>query len=202
MPCRKIFLLFLFFLSTAYATPLHQALIDINEAKVRLLVKEGSDVNAVDKNGKTPLHLASAIGRYSIVKFLVEKGADPYIKDNEHKTALVYAIEKNRIKVIMYLSAKVNRGKIKEENENLFSAAKNGKIQEVAFYLNKHDINDVNEDGKTALHMASEAGQFEIAVFLLKQGADAKLLDHDGRSALNYAKLSGNIELIKLLTQK
>lgn len=198
----KIFIIFCFFVHYVYAGPLHQAVIDINEAKVRLLVKEGADVNALDKNGKTALHLASPIGRYSLVKFLIEAGADIHIKDKDHKTALVYAIEKNHIKVIIYLSDKANEPIVKPKEENLFSAAKNGKMEEVAFYLSMQDVNAANEDGKTALHIASEAGEFETAAFLLNRGADTKLLDHDGRSALNYAKLSGNKELIKLLTQQ
>lgn len=196
----KIFILYFIFLTTVYATPLHQALIDINEDKVRLLVKEGADVNTLDKNGKTALHLASSIGRYSLVEFLVEAGADVHVKDNKHKTALVYAIEKNHIKVIVYLSNKANEPVLKAKEDTIFSAAKNAKMEEVAYYLSQNDIDAVNEDGKTALHIACEAGQFEIAAFLLNHGANIKLLDHDGRSAVNYAKLSGNKELIKLLT--
>lgn len=197
---KTLFLLFFLF-SIAYASPLHQAVKDINEAKVRILVNEGADVNARDKDGKTALHLAAPIGRYSLVEFLVEAGSDIHIKDNAHKTALVYAIEKNRIKVILYLSKKANELRLDKKEDDLFTAAKEGNMEQVAYYLSRRDINDVNEDGKTALHIASEAGQFETAAFLLNLGADKTLLDHDGRTALNYAKLSGNKKLIELLTQ-
>jgi len=198
----KTLLFSLLLLSTVYASPLHQALMDVDEARMRSLISEGADVNAIDKNGKTALHLAAPIGRYSMVKFLVDAGANIYLKDNAHKTALVYAIEKNHIKVIIYLSQKANeKPLIVEDKEDLFTAAKAGDMDYVAYYLSRHDINDVNEDGKTALHIASEAGKLEIAAFLLNLGANVKLLDHDGRTALNYAKLSGNKELVKLLTQ-
>jgi ankyrin repeat protein len=197
----KTLILLTLLLGSAFAAALHQAVIDINEEKVRQLVKDGADVNAIDKNGKTALHLAAPIGRYSLVAFLVESGADVHAKDNNHKTALVYAIEKNHIKVIIYLSDKANEPSFKTESENIFSAVRKDKIEEVESYLSKSSIDAVNEDGKTALHVACEYGRLKIAAFLLKQGANKKLLDHDGRSALNYAKLSGNKELIKLLTQ-
>jgi len=201
MPNLKTCILFCIFIACADATPLHQAVIDVNEEKVQLLVKEGTDVNALDADGKTPLHLAAPIGRYSLVKFLVEQGADVHIKDKKHKTALVYAIEKNRIKVIMYLSEKANKTEVKEEDDELFSAAKEGDMDLVAYQLSRRDINSVDKDGKTALHIASEAGQLEMVAFLLNLGANRELLDDDGRTALNYAKLSGNKELIELLAQ-
>jgi len=97
----KTLITLLFFTVDSFATPLHQAVIDVNEAKVKALVKEGSDINAVDKRGKTPLHHAASIGRLSLVKFLIENGADPHLKDRAYKTPLVYAIEKNRVKGII-----------------------------------------------------------------------------------------------------
>ena len=197
----KIVLIYFSFVLFAHATALHQAVIDINEPKVHALIKQGAQINAVDSEGKTALHLAAPIGRYSLVKYLVEQGANVHLKDNKHKTALVYAIEKNRIKVIMYLSKKANEPHVLEEEASLFEAAKIGDMDLLAYELSRHDINSVNKDGKTALHLASEAGQFDIVVFLLNLGADQKLLDYDGRTALNYAKLSGNKELVKLLSQ-
>jgi len=59
----------------------------------------------------------------------------------------------------------------------------------------------VNKDGKTVLHIASEEGKLEIVNFLLDMGADRTILDYDGRNALSYAKLTGNKELIKVLSQ-
>jgi len=41
----------------AYQTPLHLAVITGQKNLIGLLIKAGSDVNAVDRNGQTPLHL-------------------------------------------------------------------------------------------------------------------------------------------------
>lgn len=196
----KLLLILISFVFAVYADALHQAVKDINEQKVHNLVEQGADINALDEKGKTVLHLASSIGRYTLVKYLVEQGANVHIKDKSHKTPLVYAIEKNRIKVIVYLSKVVNKQEAEQE-EGLFEAAKNGDMDFVAYALSRSDINRINSDGKTALHIASEAAQFEMVGFLLDLGANRTLLDHDGRTALNYAKLSGNKELIELLSQ-
>jgi ankyrin repeat protein len=184
-----------------WATHLHQAVKDINEVRIRSLVQMGADVNATDEKGRIPLHLAAQIGRYSIVEYLVEHGSDVHKKDDLHKTPLVYAIEKNRIKVVVYLSKVVNKTEKKEEEDALFLSVKTGDIDKLSYNLTRRDINSVNKDGKTVLHMASEEGNLDIVKFLLDMGADRTILDYDGRNALSYAKLTGNKELIELLSQ-
>lgn len=184
-----------------WATPLHQAVKDINEVRIRSLVQMGADVNATDEKGQIPLHLAAKIGRYSIVKYLVEHGSDVHKKDALHKTPLVYAIEKNRIKVVVYLSKVANKMQKKEEDDAFFTSAKTGDLNTLSYNLTRRDINSVNKDGKTVLHIASEEGNLEIVKFLLDMGADRTILDYDGRNALSYAKLTGNKELIRLLSQ-
>jgi len=193
------FLICILFSIILNASALHQAVKDINEKKIHALVQAGEDINAIDETGKTALHIASAIGRFSIVKYLVDNGAEVHIKDDKHKTALIYAIEKNRIKVIMYLSKIANIQEKKQEDDGLFIAARDGDMDYVAYALSRSDIDRVNKDGKTALHIAAEAGQYEIVAFLLNLGANRELLDYDGRTALNYAKLSGNKKLSELL---
>ena len=201
MKTMKTLLSLLLFSVVLSASALHQAVIDINEEKVHRLIEAGADINALDTEGRTALHYAAPIGRYSLVKYLVEKGADVHLKDKHHKTPLVYAIEKNRVKVIIYLSKKVNEIEEKAESVALFKAAAGGDMNALAAQLESNSINTRNKDGKTALHIACEAGQLDIVDFLLDAGADRSILDDDGRTALNYAKLSGNTEIIKLLSQ-
>ncbi len=201
MPALHIFICLLLLNGSLWATHLHQAVKEINEVRIRSLVQMGADVNATDEKGRIPLHLAAKIGRYSIVKYLVEHGSDVHKKDDSHKTPLVYAIEKNRIKVIIYLSKKVNSTEKREEEDELFRAVKEDDLSSLSYNLTRRDINSVNKDGKTVLHIASEEGNLEIVKFLLDMGADRTILDYDGRNALSYAKLTGNKELIQLLSQ-
>jgi len=194
----KTFLYLLFFAVNSFATPLHTALININEPEVHRVVEEGVDINAVDEQGRSALHLAARIGRLSIVEYLVKHGANTHIKDNFHKTPLVYAIEKNRVKVIIYLSKEVNKPQ-QDTYTNVFDLAEEGKTEEVREFFQNVDINSINEDGKTVLHIACEFRQVDIVKLAIELGVDKNIRDHDGRNALNYAKLSGNKTIIKLI---
>jgi ankyrin repeat protein len=55
---------------------------------VRLLIEQGVDVTAKDKNLSTPLHLASSLGIPKIVQLLIERGADITANDASRRTPL------------------------------------------------------------------------------------------------------------------
>ena len=68
---------------------------DIEE--IRRLIKDGTDVNEVDKEGKT--FLMSVVKHNQsgdVVQYLIDSGANVNAKDNIGKTALMYAAENNR----------------------------------------------------------------------------------------------------------
>ena len=58
---------------------------------VRLRVRIGDDVNAVDAKGRTPLILAASKGHAEICTLLLESGADPHVADAAGETALAAA---------------------------------------------------------------------------------------------------------------
>jgi hypothetical protein len=69
----------------------HQQLVEAvfgkDEAKIKQLVAEGADINAL-AGEYPPLHLAAVNLEYDMVKRFLELGADPNLKDDEGKTAL------------------------------------------------------------------------------------------------------------------
>ena len=58
---------------------------------IKLLIKYGADINAVNANGDTALIYAVFAKRTENVKALLQHGANPEIKNNEQLTALSYA---------------------------------------------------------------------------------------------------------------
>ena len=72
-------------------TPIHYAAAFGKTKILNLLLSQGANVNAKNKNRMTPLLLASAAGRDDIVKLLLQSEADVNAKDHEKRTALHYA---------------------------------------------------------------------------------------------------------------
>jgi hypothetical protein len=74
--------------------------------------------------------------------------------------------------------------------KTFFAAATSGDLDEVKYGLsgqNPYDINMKNAEGKTALHLAAEAGQLEIIKYLLTRRPDLTVTDPDGNTALLLA---------------
>jgi hypothetical protein len=64
-----------------------------------LLIKNGAEVNARDKDGWTPLRVAAYNGRAEVVKLLLEGGADPTVRGNDGKSPLDVARERGQSEV-------------------------------------------------------------------------------------------------------
>jgi ankyrin repeat protein len=62
-------------------TPLHWAAWYGHVEIARLLLQNGAEVNAKERNGWTPLHWAAYRGHFDILHLLVENGADLEAKD-------------------------------------------------------------------------------------------------------------------------
>jgi len=75
-----------------------------NLKKVKELVKQGADVNAVDHCGGTALTYAAIGDNLDIVKYLIEEhGADVNAVDEWGRTVLMYAAEKGNLDMVKYL---------------------------------------------------------------------------------------------------
>ena len=81
-----------------------------------------------------------------------------------------------------------------ENNSNLHIAVKNNSIELVKYFLNKkHDLNDVNKKGQTALHIACELGNEKIINLLVENGANIDIKDNKGRKPFDIlSKTSKN----------
>jgi ankyrin repeat protein len=170
----KRFFLFLTCLSIFVATlaakdrpPLHVAAMDKNPELVKSLINSGANVNEKDELGWTPLHMVfatqSSLDKSEIfintVRVLLSHNADINAKTNDGTTVLMLAA-------------------------GTFMA----KPEIVQFLLQyKPDINAVDANHKTALILAAaNARHPEVISLLLNAGANAKLEDNTGRTALDW----------------
>ncbi len=137
---------------------------------VQASLDKGADVNARDPKGLTPLLTAAAYNTNpEVVAVLVEAGADTEARDSIHgSNALMWAARLNQNPDVV--TALLNAG----ANLNAQSTLA----------------------GKTALEWAADRGvnPAGMILVLLKAGADAKVVDKLGNTALYYAKYNAMLQ--------
>jgi len=89
------------------------------------------------------------------------------------------------------LTAEIHESAWKGEFENLKSILK----------ANPEYINLPDYRNSAPLHFSADGGHFEIAEYLLKNGADPNTFDLDGDSPLHWAAFAGHLKIVKLLIQ-
>jgi uncharacterized protein len=182
-------------------SPLSIAATNGNAAMITLLLQAGADAKTVLPGGETVLMTASRTGRLDAVRVLVEAGADVNAKEPRRgQTALLWAAAEGHATVVEYL---IGRGadfrtRLGSGYTPFLMAAREGKRAVLAVLLKAGvDVNEITEippkaarvtgaprPGTTALHLAVTAGHFELASWLLDQGANPNA-DLNGWTALH-----------------
>lgn len=78
------------------------------QAAVRLHIRRGIDLNAIDEKGRSPLILAASKGHIETCRILLEAGADPRILDNEGNNALSIALDKRMDNLVELLKERIS----------------------------------------------------------------------------------------------
>ncbi|HEX4608095.1 MAG TPA: ankyrin repeat domain-containing protein [Urbifossiella sp.] len=166
-------------------TPLSLACTNGSAEVVELLLKAGADANATLRGGETALMTAARAGRTGPVKALLARGADANAKDRKGQTALMWAAAEGHAGVTAALLAA--KADFKTPSPSGFTpllfAAREGRLDVVRELLKTGaDANEVVQSkkaaprgpraGTSALHLAVESAHFELAVALVKAGAD------------------------------
>jgi len=192
---------------------------DIHALKEHL--KKETDINTLDKGGRTALHLAASYNSPCIQQLLSYPGIDANKPDAVLKwTPLRYA---DRTKSWMVMDVLLQNGanpddivltrhkaKAQEWGQAAFwECASKGHIKLLEFMLNcgnqANAILEVPENVHnkyTLLHRASYCGQEEVVRFIANRGADIYIRDANNNTALHHAAKSGSVNIIKLLLDK
>ena len=151
------------------------------ESIVELLIRNGADVHAKDKDGIPPLHLASAkyssaVGTKNIAEVLIEKGADVNATTSSGATPLHFAAQEGNRPVAELLVEKGANVNARDENgmaplhwTNIYAW---GYVVTELLIAKGADVNARAKDGATPLNVARRMGHQHIAELLMKHGAE------------------------------
>lgn len=160
------------------------------------------DLQQMDE--QTALMLVCYSGNLAIVNLLVSHGADLNIKDMKKCSALMHASAQGHHEVIDVL-VNTDRLNINDKNTHNYSAltiaCHNNRLKAVRSLL-KHryiDINTYDNYLRTPLIFASISGYEDIVLLLLEHGANRHHPSIEDKTALDYARELGHIEVFDLL---
>ncbi|KAL8830134.1 MAG: hypothetical protein Q9170_005873 [Blastenia crenularia] len=189
---------------------LHSASNSRNLELVRLLIREGADVNAQDEDGDSPLH--SAMMRpdnYDVARTLIENGADVSNRAVDGKTPL-HTFFNTTVSHVLMRDDWIE--KLPPDRENMSIAhilAWSSRSSAILFKrgLLYDDRSAIATDnlGRTCLHFAASRGNVDILLHLLSQFPQELIekRDNQGRTPILYAAESSRAtQVIQLLATK
>lgn len=171
---------------------------------VRYLLDIGADANAKTANGGTPLMFAAISGEPQVLRALLRAGADPNAVGGFRWTALMVAASKGHpeaVSVLIKSGADINARDTYGWTP-LMRAISGGKWQtfDALVAHPRIDLNATEERRASALHIAAEHDEQEMAKALVKAGADTQTADRDGLIPADYARAKGHASLANWLT--
>jgi len=142
-----------------YFTALHAAVINGKINAIEFLLSKGADIEAFNGASDTAVTIASENGQLETLKFLVSKGAKLNVVSNV-QTPLLAAAENGHLEVVKFLienGLDVNGGATYRKDSALHVATLNNHLEVIKYLISKGaDINQLNNEGKNFLDIASE----------------------------------------------
>ena len=192
-------------------TPLYLACVNGSAPMIAKLLDAGADPNAPTTEGETPLMTVARTGSVEAAKVLLAHGADVNSKEQwRQQTPLMWAAAECHPEVAQELiahSADVNAKQVewqwerqmtKEPREKwmplggltaLHFAARQGCLAGAEVLVKAGaQINATNPNGFSPILLAIINSHYDVAAYLLRQGADSNIADEVGRTPL-YASV-------------
>ena len=193
-------------------TPLYIASSNGDVESVRLLLKYRA---AVDERAQeletfaediTPLYVAAQMGHLQVVRQLIDKGANIHIKRQHGTTPILVAAQKGYLDIVMQLALQGADLSLQSE------IARQSVADEIPYAIIEYmEFTAPIQVSRTiAVLEAAEHNSMKELIHALKEGGQVNENKADihasrlpgGNSALHFAVLNGNIEMVKYLLAK
>jgi uncharacterized protein len=172
-----------------------------------LAIRAGANLETRDERERTPLLLAATHDRLGVARLLVHLGADPDALDDQHDTPWLVTGVTGSVDMLEVLLPTEPDVTIRNRfgGTSLIPASERGHVAYVRRAVRTDiDVNHVNDLGWTALLEAVILGDGsrryqQIVTILLGAGADPKIGDRQGVTALQHAERRGQREVARIL---
>lgn len=196
------------------------------KTSVEMLLDCGANINGAAADGRTPLHYAAEEGLSDIVELLLRRGANIRAVTKDDKTVVHLAAKNGHTELVAYLSSRLTRAikgeltphklvTMRKKLEEIMSSAGDAYGDDVECWIIKaakknkslrhgadHRLGAVNikdRNGITPLIAAAASGAEMLE--LLRAGANVDACDNEGRTAIYWAAIMGNLGAIRVLTE-
>lgn len=171
---------------------------------VDLFLSAKTDINAVDAKGRTPLLNSVIVKDRYVAERLLKNGARADLADNQGITPLMLASAQGNQELVRSLlehSSPVDA--VDQAGRSALHYALAAKRTDVADQLlnAKSSVDLKDEQGRDALAMSAETRNWAIIKKILELN-DQREWDFGGRSALQQAVSSANVENVRLVLSK
>ena len=157
----------------------------------------GGNLNVTTLNGSTPLHSAAACGAVEIIDYLLYKKASLTATDNYGLTALHYSIHNIRFRSLVDLIAP-RKGHLSGffVDDNLYISVDGLRWLDTLVKLlhRGSNVDAVDVDGQTALHIAAHYGLADAVNVLLQMNASMEMKDKNGKTPMEVAFENAPVE--------
>ncbi|MCR5253892.1 MAG: ankyrin repeat domain-containing protein [Treponema sp.] len=102
-----------------------------------------------------------------------------------------------------FISCKSSQVEPKHDKDSIFNLLKQNKTDEVkSRFQFADDINGVDDEGNTILHLAAAINDPDLTLYLLIKGADPELKNFQGDTPLSLAIKSGSVESAEVIVNQ
>ncbi|EXC34658.1 hypothetical protein L484_020426 [Morus notabilis] len=149
------------------------------------------------------LNLAVRSENADLVSALIDNGGDVNFRDSDGRSLLSSAVMSGKIEVVKVLIA--SGCEIDNSIDKvLYEAAAKNRVDLIEILCKSRsniNVNSVDLDTRTAIHVAAARGHVEALKFLLSIGGNADLADDRGWTPLHHSSAAGHLEAVGTLLE-